>query len=109
MHHAGRPLSPAEIFALAKPKARGLGMATVYRSIKALVESGEAVAVEVAGEAARYESAGKHHHHHFHCRSCKKMYEVEGCPEDIEGLVPAGFVLEDHEVVLYGRCAACSK
>ncbi len=109
LHHAGRPLSPAEVHALARPSVRGLGMATVYRSIKALVDAGELVTVELPGEPARYESAGKHHHHHFHCRTCKKVYEVEGCPDDIESLVPRGFALEHHEVVLYGRCAACRR
>ena len=84
-------------------------MATVYRSIKSLVEGGDLVSVELPGEPARYELSGKRHHHHFHCRSCRKVFEVEGCPRDIESLVPGGFELEDHEVVLYGRCAGCRK
>lgn len=109
LQDAGRPLSPTEILTLAKPRVRGLGMATVYRSIRSLVEAGELVSVELPGEPARYESAGKHHHHHFHCRACKRVFEVEGCPEDIESLVPKGFALEAHEVVLYGRCAGCRK
>ncbi|MCC6427663.1 MAG: transcriptional repressor [Phycisphaerales bacterium] len=106
---AGRPLSPSEILTLAKPRARGLGMATVYRSIRAMVEAGELVEVELPGEPPRYEIAGKHHHHHFHCRTCKKVYEVEGCPPDLGILVPRGFALEDHEVILYGRCASCQR
>jgi Fur family ferric uptake transcriptional regulator len=84
-------------------------MATVYRSVKSLVESGEVVAVELPGEPARYEAAGKHHHHHFHCRTCKKVYEVEGCPGELDALVPKGFELESHELVLYGRCLACNR
>ncbi|MBL8964863.1 MAG: transcriptional repressor [Phycisphaeraceae bacterium] len=109
LHQAGRPLSPTEIHALSRTRSRGLGMATVYRSIRLMVESGELVAVELPGEPPRYEAAGKHHHHHFHCRSCRRVYEVEGCPDDIDSLVPTGFSLEDHEVVLYGRCAACRR
>lgn len=109
LQQADRPLSPAEIHALSKSRSRGLGMATVYRSIRMMVEAGEIVAVELPGETPRYEAAGKHHHHHFHCRVCQRVYEVEGCPEDIGSLVPRGFTLEDHEVVLYGRCAACRR
>jgi Fur family ferric uptake transcriptional regulator len=109
LHKAGRPLSPSEILALARPRAKGLGMATVYRSVKSLVESGEVVAVELPGEPARYEAAGKHHHHHFHCRTCRKVYEVEGCPGELDALVPKGFELESHELVLYGRCVACRR
>ncbi len=104
---AGRPLSPAEVQSLASPRTRRIGMATVYRSIRAMIESGELIEVDLPGEPSRYESAGKVHHHHFHCRTCKRVYEVEGCPEDLRALVPRGFSLEDHEVVLYGVCAAC--
>ena len=64
--------------------------------------------VELPGEAPRYETAGRQHHHHFHCRACDRVFELEGCPEGLRGLIPTGFSLESHEVVLYGRCAACA-
>ena len=86
----------------------GLGIATVYRTLKALVEEGALTQVELPGEPPRYETHGKRHHHHFHCRACDRVYELEGCPEGLRSLTPAGFSLESHEVVLYGRCAACS-
>ena len=38
--HAGRPLSPTESLALARPHARGLGIATVYRNLKFLMQRG---------------------------------------------------------------------
>jgi Fur family transcriptional regulator, ferric uptake regulator len=105
---AGRPLSPHEVLAGAKRKVRGLGIATVYRTLKGLVDQGWLAAVELPGEPPRYELAGKGHHHHFHCRGCGRVYELEGCPEGLKRLAPKGFSLETHEVVLYGRCAACA-
>lgn len=119
---AGRPLSPQELLKLATPhcrpsagsrssraKPRGrLGIATVYRNLKALAAEGVLKAVNLPGEAtARYELCGKAHHHHFHCRICHHVYEVEGCPGNIEPLVPKGFVMEDHHVILYGLCSTC--
>jgi Fur family ferric uptake transcriptional regulator len=35
------------------------------------------------------------------------MFEMDGCPGDLQSLVPRGFVMEDHEVFIYGRCREC--
>ncbi len=105
---AGRPLSPQEALDLAGRHAKGLGIATVYRNLKALADRAVLKVVSLPGQStARYEMCGKAHHHHFHCRLCHQVYEADGCPGNIEPLVPKGFVLEDHEIVLYGLCAAC--
>ncbi len=105
---AGHPLSPREIHEAAGALVDGLGIATVYRNVNALLEEGWLVAVELPGEAPRYERAGKEHHHHFHCRKCDRVYEVEGCPGNIKSVTPEGFQLERHEFVLYGLCLSCA-
>lgn len=104
---AGRPLSPKEVLEGARLRVPSLGMATVYRTLNALVQEEWAVPVELPGEAPRYEMAGKSHHHHFHCRSCDQVYEVHGCSGVEASGVPAGFRVESHEVVLYGSCSEC--
>lgn len=104
---AGRPLSPAELLAAAKAQAAGLGMATIYRSIKAFLVAGEIVPVQLSGEPPRYELAGLHHHHHFRCRSCRRVYDIKGCPGNLQAITPAGFRLEGHEVALHGVCGPC--
>lgn len=79
----------------------------MYRCVKALLEEGWLVAVEVPGEPARYEPAGKRHHHHFQCRRCDRVFEVEGCrTRSARG--PKGFVVESHAMFYYGRCATCA-
>ncbi|MEX2527329.1 MAG: transcriptional repressor [Gemmatimonadota bacterium] len=105
---AGHPLSPKELLSLARAEVSGLGIATVYRNISALQEEGWIVPVELPGEPPRYEVAGKAHHHHFHCRECDKVYEIEGCPGNLQDVTPMGFQLETHEVVLYGLCEICA-
>lgn len=106
---AGRPLSPHELLAAARGELPRLGIATVYRTVKTMLGDGTLRAVELPGAAARYELAGKSHHHHFHCRSCDGVFEVEACPGRMRGIVPGGFRLERHEIILYGLCAECGE
>lgn len=108
IRRAGRPLSPQEILEHTQEAVPNLGMATVYRNIKALVESRWLKVVELPGAPDRYELADMGHHHHFHCRSCDRVFDVEGCPGDLTTMAPDGFELESHEIVLYGRCQACT-
>lgn len=103
------PLTPAEILEESHRIRDGIGIATVYRAVKALVESGWLVTVEIAGEPNRYERADKPHHHHFHCRECGRVYDVPGCPGNIRQMSPDGFLLESHELTLRGVCADCRR
>lgn len=103
-----RPLGPQEVLRAGQTYAPRLGIATVYRTLKALVEEGWLVSVDLPGEPPRYEIAGKAHHHHFRCRACARVFEIEGCPANVRQLAPRGFHLEAHEVVLYGVCTTCA-
>lgn len=102
-----RPLSPVEVLNEAKHIVAGLGIATVYRNLKAMVDAGWLVPVGLPGEPDRYEQAGKGHHHHFRCRTCEKVFDLHGCPGDMSPMLPSGFRLEAHEVTLFGLCVAC--
>ena len=106
--HAKRPLRPEDVLRAAKRERPGLGMATVYRTIKTLLDRNELCAVELPGEATLYEINHGHHHHHFHCRGCRQVFEVERCPMHVEDLAIPGFNVERHEITLYGICDACS-
>ena len=104
---ADRPLSPQEILEAARVTIAGLGLATVYRNIKLLLADGVLAAVTVPGDSPRYEAAQSGHHHHFQCTTCRRVFDMEGCPGDLRRLAPRGFRVEHHEVTLYGRCADC--
>ncbi len=105
---ANRPLSPHDILAAAQPTVPGLGIATVYRAIHTMITEGTLIVVEMPGEASRYETAGKEHHHHFQCRECDYIFDIRGCPPGLQMLVPKGFRLKDHQLVLYGVCPPCT-
>ena len=106
--HADRPLSPAEALAVAQTTVPGLGIATIYRNLKALVGEQWLSEVQLPGAPSRYEVAGKRHHHHFRCRICDRVFDVDACPPDLSALTPSGFKVESHDITLFGRCAACS-
>lgn len=105
---SGHPMSPKELLEVAQHHVDGLGIATVYRNLKALQDEGVVTAVDLPGEPPRYEMAGKEHHHHFHCRACDRVFEVEGCPGNVRSVTPRGFQTERHELVLYGLCESCA-
>ena len=105
---AGRPLLPQEVLDAAQAGAPGLSIATVYRNLRVLQDEGEVQPVMLPGENPRYEIAGHAHHHHFQCRACQRVFEVEACPGDMSHLAPAGFTVEDHDITLYGLCNDCT-
>lgn len=104
---AARPLLPQEVLEAAQREVPGLGIATVYRNLKALVQEGELKSVNLPGENPRFEVVGHHHHHHFQCRQCQRVFDVHACPGDLSRLAPQGFTVEDHDLTLYGRCSQC--
>ena len=105
---AARPLSVQEIFSLTQKEVPGMGIATIYRNLKILVKNNWLTPVELPGETNRYEVSGLDHHHHFSCNGCNRIFDVSACPDNIESLVPDGFFLDNHEVILYGQCEDCN-
>ena len=85
----------------------GMGIATVYRNIKSLLENGLIGTVYLPGENPRYETSHHHHHHHFHCTLCDKVYDIHDCPGNLQQLAPDGFQVDSHELTLYGSCSSC--
>ena len=108
LQRADRPLSVEELLAAASRRVEGLGVATVYRAVAAMLESGVIAAVEIPGEPARYERADKAHHHHFQCEGCARVFDLKGCVENVRKLAPPKFRVREHAVTLYGLCAACA-
>lgn len=109
IREADGPLSVGDVHGRSRLQIPGLGIATVYRAIKALREDGEVVLVELPGEGPRYEPVGRGHHHHFRCFSCEQTFDLSGCPVGIPRgtTLPGGYTVEDHSLTLYGRCSAC--
>jgi Fur family ferric uptake transcriptional regulator len=108
----GGHVSVEELVARVRRIDPRISVATVYRTMKLLADSGLAVPRQFGGSGqTRYEAAtGKPHHDHLICTSCGEI--VEFANERIESLQELvarrhGFEVESHRLELYGRCARC--
>lgn len=105
---SGRPLTVQEVHELAKAYVPNIGIATIYRRVKRMTESGWLQPVELPGEVVRYEPSHLHEHHHFACKECKLVFDVRANPDNVSISLPNGFKLERHELFLYGVCVKCA-
>ena len=87
-----------------------VGLATVYRQLTVLAETGLADTV-TAPEGQLYRAcAPTHgHHHHLICEDCGRAVEI--APPSEEWIEEAarrhGYTLTRHVVEVFGRCAEC--
>jgi Fur family transcriptional regulator, ferric uptake regulator len=106
---AAGPLTVPEILERSQERVPGLGIATVYRTVKLLLDTSRVQTVILPSGETRYESSGLGHHHHFHCRSCDEVFDLATCPVQVpRGTYEGGYRVEDHELTLYGTCPGCS-
>lgn len=102
------PLSVDQIWEQARQMEPAIGIATVYRHIARWIQDGWLVLVEIPGQPARYEIAGKSHHHHFVCEVCGVVFELPGCVAGLDSFLPEGFQARRHELAVFGACGLCS-
>lgn len=105
------PLAVTEIHSRARKTLPTLGIATVYRALKLMQEATEVQAVNLPSGETRYESAHLGHHDHFQCRKCEQVFDLSVCPLHLETgtTLPGGFIVEGHELTIYGLCLLCSR
>lgn len=103
-----RPLAIEEVLRYGRSLVESLNQATVYRNLKLLVASGRLHQINHPVLGTLYEQAGKEHHHHFHCYSCNRVFELPGCALNEEQAAPEGFIIEEHEIYLSGTCPNCA-
>jgi len=105
------PLTIAQICERARGICPRLGLATVYRTVRLLLETQQIHALMMPSGERCYEAADLDHHHHFRCRRCQQVYDLPGCLLSISdgARLPDGFVVDGHEVTLFGTCPECRR
>jgi Fur family ferric uptake transcriptional regulator len=86
------------------------GLATVYRTLALLADTGVVDTMSHRGTELCYRLCTESHHHHLVCSSCHRVVEVEQCC--LGGWLDTvtkqhGFVATDHRVEITGLCGAC--
>ncbi len=109
LNMAEGPLTPQEVLAQARKRCPGLGIATVYRAIRDLLEENRIRSIVVPGKAPLYERTDLAHHHHFQCESCGQVTLLEGCSLDAGYRLPRGFKALSHVIIFNGICPACAR
>lgn len=111
LEQAERPLSAAELCEAVARAGRGVGRATVFRTLLSLEEAGIVQQVVLPGNQPAYllcRVAG--HHHHLVCRQCgaaEDLAEDEVAPF-LGALEGAHHFRVDHSnFTVYGSCARC--
>ena len=81
-----------------------IGLATVYRQLNSLVDSGAADTVRMDGQQLFRLCGDDAHHHHLVCRKCGKTIEIDPPSESWVRKVADGhgFTVESHTL----RCSA---
>jgi Fur family ferric uptake transcriptional regulator len=85
----------------------------VYDVLNALTGAGLVRRIQPSGSVARYESRVGDNHHHVVCRSCGAIADVDCAVGEAPCLTPSddnaldGFVLDEAEVIYWGRCPDC--
>lgn len=106
-------LSVEDVWAKVRALDQRVSVATVYRTMKLLSESGLAHARNFGDGQTRYEPAvGREHHDHLICTRCGTIIEFEN--DQIERMQDAvarrhGFKVTSHKMELYGLCKSCQR
>lgn len=107
---AAGPLRPSEIRELAQAGGEELGMATVYRQLKALVEGGELRVVELPRHCCLYyEKASPGSRCYSLCRMCERVFSSTWDAAALVGSGNGSFRVDWRLVLLYGRCGECKE
>ncbi len=112
LYENGGHYTPEEIYTLLKqdyPDVK-VGIATVYRTLSLLEESGIASSISFGVQGKKYELGLKKHHDHLICSACGEIIEffdetIEERQEEIAKKF--NFKMTDHTMKIIGLCEKC--
>jgi len=87
-----------------------VGRATVYRTIKLLVDLDVVCKVVLKNGAPCYRLSFKAHHHHLVCAICGMAEDFARCTlDEIVGRLKqlTGYTIMEHRIEVYGICPSC--
>lgn len=101
---ADRPLGPKEVLDIACNEVRNLGIATVYRNIKTMVDQGALETINLPGEPPRYDLP-RSKAENSSLIMCKKTNRVFHGSQDVHIELPTipGFNIKNYQIIFYGE------
>ena len=104
-------VSAQELHEKLSREGRGIGLATVYRTLQAMAEEGILDTMQEGTETLYRYCETEEHHHHLMCRRCGKTVEIalEGAEDWVRSIATAnGFSDVDHTLELIVVCSDCA-
>ena len=101
--------SAQEVHSILISRGEKVGLATVYRTLQALAETGSIDVLRNDGEAL-YRACSNDHHHHLVCTGCNKTTEISAPEVEIwtEKIArEQGYVISGHTIEVFGLCKNC--
>jgi Fur family transcriptional regulator, ferric uptake regulator len=92
-------------------RRRGIGRATVFRSLELFASLGLVERVDLPGGDHAYVACDTSHHHHAICTSCGRSLDVNDAGlADVLAEIGrrSGFRVTAHRLEIFGLCAACA-
>lgn len=102
-------ISPQDLHQRLEEAGISVGIATVYRHLNALAESGDADTIPVSGGQLFRACEPHSHHHHLVCEICGTAVDIDA-PDEGWFLAIAqahGFTVNRHILEIFGRCPQC--
>lgn len=110
---AGRHVSAEELYHRIRTEDPGIGLVTVYRTLKLLREAGLATGRQFGDTYTRFDpSPTDRPHDHLICTRCGKIQEFAdaGLHALREKVARSrGFTVTEHRLELYGFCRDCAR
>jgi Fur family ferric uptake transcriptional regulator len=106
-----RPITAQELHWRLREEAPAPGLATIYRTLRALAEAGVLRTFPAGEGEVAYRLCEPGHHHHLICERCGTIAEIPSCEvEDWAAQVARrrGFSSTWHQADIFGLCSGCS-
>ncbi|MEU7058114.1 Fur family transcriptional regulator [Streptomyces sp. NPDC046197] len=87
-----------------------LSLQATYNVLRALTDAGLVRCTQIPGHPARYEIERHDNHHHFVCRRCAAVRDVEcmiGAAPCMEPGLPEEYDTQEAAVTFWGLCPGC--
>ncbi|MFN3921570.1 MAG: Fur family transcriptional regulator [Caldimicrobium sp.] len=100
--------SAEDIYKALKDKFPSMSIATIYNTLEVLAEKGLVKILSLDSSKKRFDPF-THPHHHFVCKKCGKIIDIEGkfdisLPEELYN-----FEVEEFQIIYIGLCSQCKK
>ncbi len=96
----------AEVYEEVRRIIPNIGVATVYRTLSMLCDSGSAIALQDDSGVVHYDACVSPHQH-IYCSNCRRVLDID-IPVSVDMNADSRYEVERYSTMFYGKCRACN-